>query len=108
MANPESKANLQKFLAQCFQEHCEHIPDDTTVILGGMLESSEETVCITSMSHSRIDDLACKDHEEADTRVIAHLAYCASQLGIPSRAVVHATNTDIIMLTYIICARVTV
>ena len=47
---------------------------------------------------SLLNDLTCKDHEEADTRLMAHMNYCASNLG-SKKVVIYANDTDIIMLS---------
>lgn len=96
MKNPRNKGNLQNFIGTSLCESPEAIPDGVTIILGGMMENKGHTLSITSASSSVLD-LPCEEHEEADTRIIAHLAYCVEYLD-HHRAVVHATDTDIIML----------
>ena len=44
-----------------------------------------------------LHDLSCTEHEEADTQIIAHIVYSANHFG-HKNFVVHATDTDIIIL----------
>ena len=53
---------------------------------------------ISNATVSTLDELSCSLHEEADTRIMAHMWYSVEQLGC-TRAVVHATDTDIIILS---------
>ena len=48
-----------------------------------------------SATHFR--ELTCTQHEEADTRIVAHLHYCVNKVDC-TRVVVHATDMDIILL----------
>ena len=46
-----------------------------------------------------VDELACKSHEEADTRIFAHLGCCLQTFGqLTESLYIHATDTDIIIL----------
>ena len=45
-----------------------------------------------------LDELSYSLHKEADARIMAHLWYSTEQLGC-TRTVVHATDTDIIILS---------
>jgi hypothetical protein len=95
MDNPRNKANLLYFLATCFKEKHHAIPNGNSVMLGGMMEDGSCTLELTSSTCCPLD-LACSDHEEADSRIVAHLAYYVNHLGY-TRAVIHATDTDIIL-----------
>ena len=53
---------------------------------------------ISNATVSTLDELSCSLHEEADTRIMARMWYSVEQLGC-TRAVVHATDTDIIILS---------
>lgn len=44
-----------------------------------------------------IPELSCTDYEEADTRLFAHVAFCAENYGC-SQAVIQATDTDVIVM----------
>ena len=74
------------------------IPENVTFILGGTSRDSGRTVVISNATVSTSAELSCSLHEEADTRIMAHLWYSVEQLGC-TRAVVHATDTDIIILS---------
>ncbi|KAG1678545.1 hypothetical protein GQR58_013393 [Nymphon striatum] len=52
---------------------------------------------LSSVGVSDNELLSCDDHEEADTRLFAHVAYSAKEQGC-RRAVISATDTDIVML----------
>jgi hypothetical protein len=105
MQNPKNKANLHWFITSSLCDHPEVLPENVTIILGGMSVMSGETVTITNTSSSAIEELSCGEHEEADTRITAHLAYCVETLGY-TRAIIHATDTGIIMLCmYHFCCR---
>ena len=54
----------------------ELIPRDTAVILGGSFELKSKTVVFCNGEVVDMKALLCEQHEEADTRIIAHLAYC--------------------------------
>ena len=98
MANPKNKANLLHFLYCSLCESSGELPDEITFILGGMdYEDSGHTVALSKLSTTDLLNLSCGEHEEADTRLIAHIAYCVDHLKY-ERAVVYATDTDIIML----------
>ena len=73
------------------------IPPDFNIVLGGTFKQSERTVQLSRTTESNIHELYSSDHEEANTRLIAHLAYCTDNIG-HSRVVMHATDTDIIIL----------
>ena len=95
MDNPRNKANLLHFTATSFKDEHDAIPNGVSVILGGMMEDGSCTLELTTSTCSPLD-LPCSDHEEADSRLVAHLAYCVNHLGY-TRAVIHATDTDIIL-----------
>ena len=95
MDNPRNKANLLHFIAISFKDDHDAIPNDVSVILGGMMEDGSCTLELNSRTCFPLD-LDCSDHEEADSRLVAHLAYCAHHLGYTT-AIIHATDTDIII-----------
>ena len=53
---------------------------------------------LSSFGVSCNDHLSCDEYEEANTRIFAHLAYSVAQQGC-RRAVILATDTDILMLS---------
>ena len=98
MKNPRNKANLLEFVTESLCVDKQMIPENVTFILGGTSRESGRTVVISNATVSRLHELSCSLHEEADTRIMAHLRYSVEQLGC-KRAVVHATDTDIIILS---------
>ena len=76
MVNPKNKANLLQFLYCSFCENSVELPDDVTFILGGMdYKDSGHTVATSKSSTTDLLNLSFGEHEEADTRLIAHIAY---------------------------------
>ena len=57
----------------------------------------DRTVLLSADCHVEVPELSCEKHEEADTRMFAHLAYSVRHLH-HKRAVVVATDTDVIMM----------
>ena len=98
MGNPENKANLQAFLLQAMCDNSNYLPEDTTFIMGGMNGTDGSTVSVSKNTTFDIADLSCSKLEKADTRIMAHLAYCLKVYG-HERAVIYATDTDITLLS---------
>lgn len=98
ISNGKNKRNLLEFLSSSLCKRKHLIPADTTLILGGCTaQDPGRTLRITRASHSILDEeLSCKDHEEADTRIFAHLNYSVHRLGC-TKAVIHASDTDVII-----------
>ena len=96
--NPNNKANLHNvtLLLQC--SHPQILPRSITYMLGGMLEDGGQTIIIRNGLSEVVDELSFKSHEEADTRMFSHLAFCLKTFA-KTRAIIHATDTDIIMLS---------
>jgi len=98
IGNPRNKANLLRYFSDYVCDHSQElIPDGTTVILGGSFEDKGKAVAVRQDAQTSLHSISCEEHEEADTRLIAHLSYCANSLGF-KRAVVSCTDTDVIML----------
>ena len=55
------------------------------------------TVLLSADCQVELPELSCEKHEEADTRMFAHIAYSV-QILHHKRAVVVATDTDVIMM----------
>ena len=98
MKKPKNKANLLNYIALSLAANSCVIPDNTVFILGGMMQNPGETMILTNRKQNYTTDLACENHEEADTRLFAHLFYCSKEYG-HKRAVIQATDTDVIMLS---------
>ena len=98
MSNANNKGTLLSYFSNCLCQNAETlIPENVIVILGGSFETRSKSVAVRNGTCVEIQALSCEQHEEADTRIMAHLAYCADTLGY-KRAVIACTDTDIIML----------
>ena len=89
--------NIQNYLADTWIANYMDLPANVRLILGGIFKESNKAVTITRTGFVIVPELACEDHEEADTRIFAHVAYCVHQYGY-KYAVVQATDTDIIII----------
>ena len=76
--------------------------DDTSwkLFVGGGFKTVTRSVCITSKSATRLEEL-CSNQEEADTRIFLHLLncdkHCALQEGV-GRAIIKTLDTDVVVL----------
>ena len=96
--NVKNKANLLAYFTNSLRRHAaQELPDDICVTLGGTSERGNVAISITNLNVVTITELECEKHEEADTRLIAHMAYSCTHLE-HKRAVVHANDTDIVVL----------
>ncbi|KAI0207553.1 hypothetical protein LSAT2_007821 [Lamellibrachia satsuma] len=80
------------------------VPRDVQLILGAL---SSESVIIQGNGSQVLPDLSCESHEEADTRIFAHLAYRVQHYGY-SHAVIQATDTDILVMAIYHSVRIVV
>ena len=96
MSNQKNKHHLQEHLSNSWSHNTECIPPGCTFIFGGM--TSGPAKILSSFGILCNDHLSCDEHEESDTRIFAHLAYSVAQQGC-RRAVILATDTDILMLS---------
>ena len=62
------------------------------------MEDAGQTIILRSGVTEAVHELSCKSHKEEDRRIFAHLAYCLQTLE-QTPAIIHATDTDIIMLS---------
>ena len=62
-----------------------------------MMEDAGQTINLKNGVIDVVDEPSCKSHKE-DRRIFAHLAYCLQTLE-QTRDIIHATDTDIIMLS---------
>ena len=90
LGNPKNKENLLKYLALSWSTRFNTLPEGFTL----SITENAEVVCITKTGTSRIGELCCPLHEEADTRIFAHIA-----VSNQPRVIIQATDTDIIMLS---------
>ena len=98
LKNQKSKAKYLDYLTAYLKRNNDLIPRGVKFIFGGTSKDSGIAHYITSTVSSSLDEFTCANHEEADTRIFAHLYYCVQTLGC-SRVVIHATDTDLIMLS---------
>jgi len=89
LSNPSNKANLLSYLESCWSVAA--LPDGFCSILG----ISSHAVRVTKEGTTIMNELHCPNHEEADTRLFAHIANCRDG----SKVVIQATDTDIILLS---------
>jgi len=79
------------------------LPRGFKLIVGSLASDLGKTLLLTAAASSEIPDVSCTDHEEAGTRILAHIS-CVNQHGY-QRAVIQATNTDIFIMAiyYSVC-----
>ena len=95
LSNPHNKSNLLHYMTRnLFQGN---LPDDTEVTFGGMHSDRGKAISISNAETAFVESLGCMNHEEADTRIFAHMSYGCETQGFRC-AVVHANDTDIILL----------
>jgi len=98
MQNPNNKANLLNFLGESWAH--QNFPSGCTLILGGVFKDPGGTLLVSHGSEARdLPELSCRRHEEADTRMFAHMAYSVQVLGY-RRAVAVATDTYVITMCF--------
>ena len=96
MNNPKNKANLLNYISCSWENSISFLQDNTSIVLGGTFLDGEKTVELKKEYVIHIQELMCTQHEEADTKIVAHLHYCVNKVDC-TRVVVHATDTDIIL-----------
>ncbi len=95
--NPLNKANLLNYMGEAWAAQNKSLPAGCTLILGGIFCDPGRTVLLSVDCQVELPELSCEKHEEADTRMFAHIAYSV-QILHHKRAVVVATDTDVIMM----------
>ena len=93
--NSCNKGNLLEFLSMSWQ-HCS-LPPYIEFFNGGMRKDPGETLAYVGGVWQVIEALSCDKHEEADTRMIAHLYYC-SEKPLCDRVIVESADTDVLLL----------
>ncbi|GFR84591.1 hypothetical protein ElyMa_000675700 [Elysia marginata] len=69
-----------------------------------MRKDSGDTWPFTNGEWDTVKDLSCEKHEEADTRMMAHLYYCSQELEC-ERIIVESEDTDVLLLSMFNFAR---
>ena len=95
-----NKSSLQNYLCETFVKRLtssqQSLLGNRKLYLGGGFDDVEKTVLLKSGKVSEVPQLA-STQEEADTRMILHAAHCLNVDGC-DRLVVHANDTDVIVL----------
>ncbi|KAG1713897.1 Protein O-mannose kinase [Nymphon striatum] len=89
LSNPCNKTNMLSYLASRWSQE-ESWPAGFCLVLGVNAQATR----VTQTEHTDVDELYCPNHEEADTRIFAHIASCDDN----NVFVIQATDTDIIVL----------
>ena len=101
----QNKANLLDYIGRSWMKNNTTLPADLKIVIGGLLKDPGKTIEITKSECTEIPELACREHEEADTRMFAHAAYCIQNYNCDI-AVFQATDTDIFVYAMYHCARI--
>ncbi|KAG1674633.1 Ankyrin repeat domain-containing protein 27 [Nymphon striatum] len=89
LSNPCNKTNMMSYLASRWSQEASW-PAGFCLVLGVNAQATR----VTQTEHTDVDELYCPNHEEADTRIFAHIASCDDN----NVFVIQATDTDIIVL----------
>ncbi|KAG1682003.1 hypothetical protein GQR58_011412 [Nymphon striatum] len=89
LSNPCNKTNMLSYLASRWSQEAPW-PVGFCLVLGVNAQATR----VTQTEHTDVDELYCPNHEEADTRIFAHIASCHDN----NVFVIQATDTDIIVL----------
>lgn len=88
VSNPKNKTNLLAYITSSWTES--PLPEGLSLTIG----IDTRGICVTNRGVTMLEELCCTSHEEADTRIFAHIASCTQSNSF----VIHATDTDIVML----------
>lgn len=103
--NMQNKANLLDYIGNSWMENNARLPADLKVVIGGLMNDRSRTIEITKSGCTELPELACTEHEEADTRMFAHAAYCVQHYDCDV-VVFQATDTDIFVNAMYYCTRI--
>ena len=78
--NPQNKANLLHYIGELWESENQSLPPGCRLIIGVIFRDRGRTVLLSSDCCMQLPELACKEHEEADTRMFAHVAYSMQHL----------------------------
>ncbi|KAA0712401.1 hypothetical protein E1301_Tti018229 [Triplophysa tibetana] len=96
--NPLNKDNLLNYTGETWAAQNKSLPTEgCTLILGGIFCDPCRTVLLSADCQVELPELSCEKHDEADTRMFAHIGYSVQPLH-HKRAVVVATDRDVIMM----------
>jgi hypothetical protein len=105
LENPQNKANLLRFIGESWMKDHSSLPQGLHLIIGGILENPGLTVLIKNTGCHELTELACTQHEEADTRMFAHLSYSITHEDC-STAVISSPDSDVFVLAMYYCTRI--
>ena len=97
LRNPLNKGHILHYLSSSWCQNNRLLPEGLHLFLGGTFNDRSRANVVTRGQCSVIDQLSCYAHEEADTRLMAHIHFTIAAFGC-QRVFVHATETDVIML----------
>ncbi|KAG1695930.1 Glycine receptor subunit alpha-2 [Nymphon striatum] len=89
LSNPCNRTNMLSYLASRWSQEASW-PAGFCLVL----RVNAQATRVTQTEHTDVDELYCPNHEEADTRIFAHIASCDDN----NVFVIQATDTDIIFL----------
>ncbi|KAG1647996.1 hypothetical protein GQR58_030167 [Nymphon striatum] len=89
LSNPCNRTNMLSYLASRWSQEA-FWPAGFCLVLGVNAQATR----VTQTEHTDVDELYSPNHEEADTRIFAHIASCDDN----NVFVIQATDTDIIFL----------
>lgn len=72
--NPLNKANLLDYIGEAWVAQKTSLPTGFSLILGGIFRHPGRTILLTTDCQIELPELSCEKHEEADTRMVAHIA----------------------------------
>ena len=75
-----------------------NLPDDIEITFGGTDADQERTISVSNTGSVIVEELKCGNHEEADTRIFAHISYVCRYQSF-RRVVVQTADTDIVLLS---------
>ncbi|KAG1659213.1 Spectrin beta chain [Nymphon striatum] len=89
LSNSCNRTNMLSYLASRWSQEASW-PAGFCLVLGVNAQATR----VTQTEHTDVDELYCPNHEEADTRIFAHIASCDDN----NVFVIQTTDTDIIFL----------
>ena len=98
LRNPLNKGHILHYLSSSWYQNNRLLPDGLHLFLGGTFKGRSRDTGVNRSQCSVINQLSCYAHEEVDTRMIAHIQFTIAAFGC-QRVIVHATDTDMIMLS---------
>ena len=81
LKNPLNKGHILHYLSSSWCQNYRLLPDAVHLFLGGTFNDKSRTTVVTGTQCSKIGQLSCSSHEEADTRMIAHIHFSIAAFG---------------------------